>query len=51
MSCLKVIMRILVTAGKSVDWTTKGIVGPGKNKHVNGSAYNCCVYLDIDVAL
>ncbi len=31
-----------VTPPKSVDWTTKGVVGPVKNQHVNGSACGCC---------
>lgn len=27
---------------KSVDWRTKGVVGPIKDQHVNGSACGCC---------
>lgn len=31
-----------ITPPKSVDWRTKGIVGPIKDQHVNGSACGCC---------
>ena len=31
-----------ITPPKSVDWRTKGVVGPIKDQHVNGSACGCC---------